>query len=139
MLPFVSVCSDATFMTTVENRVERSAGTKIIKKMPAIRPVLLIAAAVLAITLAASLWIYRQGTRSLRVQAKVQGVYLYPDGANAQTRQNVGGDQVHNEVPVSQLLKQVDDWALRVTMATAAGAAGLMLAMVLGVSWWRRA
>jgi len=139
MLPFVSVCSEATFMTNAEDRVERSAGAKSSKKMPAIRPVLLIAAAVLTITLVASLWIYRQGTRSLRVQAKVQGVYLYPDGGNAQARQNVGGDQGHNEVPVSQLLKQVDDWALRVTMATAAGGAGLMLAMVVGVSWWRRA
>ena len=87
---------------------------------------LLIAAIVLMLTLAGSIWLYREGTRAIRVQA--QGLSRGSQSSSQSA-----------EASLSKVLRQVDDWALRMTMATAAGGAGVLLVTLLGVSWWRRA
>src|SRR5437868_69854 len=50
---------------------------------PALKPILLLAGGALAVTTAASIWIYIQGTSELRAQAKAQSLYLYMEGANS--------------------------------------------------------
>src|SRR5260221_589834 len=79
------------------------------KTLPATKPILLVAASLLAVMVGASVWIYFQGIHALRVQANEQGV-----------------------------LKQMEEWALKGVLATTAGGAGMMLAMVLGAGWLRR-
>src|SRR5436853_7540794 len=118
---------DATLMTTVQDRDDSTLSAATSRKAPGLKPVLLIAATVLVLTLAGSIWLYQDGTRAIRVQAKVQGVSLDPNKAQSA------------DAPISKVLKQVDDWALRMIMATAAGGAGVLLATLVGVSWWRRA
>lgn len=125
-------------MTIVKDTAPRPSSTVSARKSPGLKPIMIVAAIVLTLTLAGSVWVYHQGTRAIRVQAKAQGAYLFPDGEKPKATP-APSDAQRSDVPVSQLLKQVDDWALRVTMATAAGGAGVMLVMVLGVSWWRRA
>ena len=126
-------------MTTAEKRKEQPLNQKSSSKLPALKPVVLLAAGALALTMAASIWIYVQGTHELRAQAKAQGIYLYVEGANASHGDPKVETPATVDAKVPRLLKQVDDWALRVTMATAAGGAGLMLATILGISWWRHA
>src|SRR5437899_1754022 len=114
-------------MTTVQDRDDRTLSAATSQKAPGFKPVLLIAAIVLLLTLVASIWLYHDGTRAIRVQAKAQGLL---------------GSQSNNspsaEASLSKVLKQVDDWALRMIMATAAGGAGVLLVTLVGVSWWRR-
>src|SRR5437764_5577983 len=116
-------------MTSFQDSNDRTVSGATSQKAPGVKPVLLIAATVLLATLVASIWLYRDGTRAIRVQAKAQGVSLGSQPNNGQS----------SDAAVSTVLKQVDEWALRMTMATAAGGAGVLLATLLGVSWWRRA
>ena len=109
-------------MTTVQERENRTLSAATSQKAPGFKPVLLIAAIVLLGTLVGSLWLYQDGTRVIRVQAKSLG----------SKSNNPSGEGV------SQVLKQVDDWALRMIMATAGGGAGVLLVTLLGVSWWKR-
>src|ERR1041384_4225777 len=114
-------------MTTVQEREDRTQSAAASRKAPGIKPVLLIAASVLVLTLAGSIWLYQDGTRAIRVQA--QGLSRGSQSSSSQS----------GEASVSKVFKQVDDWALRMIMATAAGGAGVLLATLVGVSWWRRA
>jgi len=92
--------------------------------VPGLTPVVALCAFVLAAATIGSLWTYMRGTQAIRVQAKVRDT-------NPETRPS--------EDSVSRLLKDVDSWALRVTLATAGGGAGVLLVTALGFSWWRRA
>lgn len=112
-------------MTSVQDSNDRTSSAATSQKVPGVKPVLLIAATVLLLTLVGSIWLYRSGTSAIRVQAKS----LNSPSTNGQSP----------NVSVSKVLEQVDDWALRMTMATAAGGAGVLLVTLVGVSWWRRA
>lgn len=88
---------------------------------------------------------YFQGMHALRAQVKAQGMRLYVEGAQAS--KPPGGSLTSSISPAaspdpeqatSNLLKQMEDWALKETVATAAGGAGLMLALVTGVASLRR-
>src|SRR6185436_7300628 len=82
-------------------------------KLPTLKPVVLVAVVALALSMAASVWMYLRGTRELRIQARAHGVDLYLDGTNALPI------PVGNGEPASPgLLKQMDGWAMRVTIAT---------------------
>jgi len=116
-------------------------------KPPSLKPVLIVAVLVLTSSVLGTVWIYQQATRAIRVEAKVRRVL--PDGHPSPSEQPVGepnavapastNDLPRGEVVVSHLLKQVDQWVLRVTMATAVGGTGVLVVTLLGVSWWRRA
>lgn len=95
-------------------------------KLPATLPVLVISALILALTVAASTWIYLEGTQALRGQAKaleIQGAQGQPGLANS---------------GVAGLLKEMDKWAIKVTIASAASGLGLVVVMAAGMYWWRR-
>lgn len=102
-------------------------------KLPAMKPVVLISALLLALTIGASFWVYFQGAQAMREQAKAQGLSIYIEGAAGAQ----GANDADQRVP--RLLRQVDDWALKVTLSTAAGGAGLMFVTVLAFLWWRKA
>ncbi len=110
------------------------------------KPFVVASALVLSLAIGASIWVYVAGTKSLRAQAKEQGIALYAEGAQS-ARSTTGAStnppplQIKSqaEQAIPRLLKQVDDWTLKVTVATAAGGAGLMLVMSLGMALWRQA
>jgi len=115
------------------------------KPLPAFQPVVLLSALVVALTVGAGIWIYLQGAKALRAQAQAQGMRIFVEGAQASKASPNATERSPQSVPaanldesVQSLLKQVEDWVLKVTAATAAGGAGLTLVVVLGVSWWRR-
>ncbi len=110
------------------------------KDLPTIRPMVLLSAFLLVLTMSASLWIYVQGTQSLREQIQSPGLWLYMEGSpnaaktktlNAAPKTSDGGQKVPG------LLKQVDDWALKVTLSNVAAGTGLTLVLVVGFLWWR--
>ncbi|HEY0455322.1 MAG TPA: ATP-binding protein [Verrucomicrobiae bacterium] len=103
------------------------------------KPVVLISALVLALTMGLSTWIYLKGAQAMREQAKAQGLYIYREGAQTPQQTGSGNTIANDDQKLGRLLKQVDDWALKVTLSTAAGGAGLMLVVVLGFVWWRHA
>ena len=114
------------------------------KTLPAAKPILILSATILALTVGASLCIYVQGLRSVRAQAKAQGIRLYVEGTQAKapapgetpgTPYSAAGDP---EAAIPNLLKQMEDWALKGMMATAAGGASAMLGVVLGLMALRR-
>ena len=115
-------------------------------KSPMPKPFVVASALVLSLAIGASIWVYVAGTKSLRAQAKEQGIALYAEGAQS-ARSTTGAStnppplQIKSqaEQAIPRLLKQVDDWTLKVTVATAAGGAGLMLVMSLGMALWRQA
>src|SRR4051812_40936854 len=103
--------------------------TPVSRRAPGLSPVIVLCVIVLTSATALSLWIYVQGTRAIRVQAKA----IVGTGTPVGTP-----DGRPTGETVSRLLKDVDDWALHVTLATAGGGAGVLLMTVMGVSWWRR-
>lgn len=89
-------------------------------------PVLILSALILALSIAGSTWIYLEGTRALRAQAKAVEV---------QSSQN----QPNRAEPgVVDLLKEMNAWAIKVTTASAASGIGLTVVMIAGLHWWRR-
>ena len=89
-------------------------------------PVLILSALILALTVVASTWIYLEGTRTLRAQAKaleIQGAQAQPNPTKADP---------------AGLLKEIDNWAIKVTTASVASELGLVVVMVAGMYWWRR-
>src|SRR3954462_791483 len=130
-------------MSNEKDTAHRPSSTVRSQKRPAATLPLLAAATVLVLTIAGSIWTYRQGTRSLRVHANALGA----SHSSASTGPPESGDPrtvaghaaQRGDLPLSQFLKQVDDWTLHVTMATAASGASIMLAAVVAVSCWRRA
>ncbi len=114
------------------------------KTLPTAKPILILSATILAVTVGASLCIYVQGLRAVRAQAKAQGIRLYVEGTQAktpapgatlETPNSAAGDP---EAAIPNLLKQMEDWALKGMMATAAGGASAMLGVVLGLMALRR-
>ena len=115
------------------------------KPSPAFWPVVVLSALVVAFTAGAGIRIYLQGAKALRAQAQAQGMRILVEGAQAPKASPNATERSPQSVPaanldesVQTLLKQVEDWVLKVTAVTAAGGAGLTLVVVLGVSWWRR-
>jgi PAS domain S-box-containing protein len=113
------ICCAFTQMSNVVEPIDRTSVTP--KRAPSLSPLVVLCAFVLTVATAFSLWVYVHGTRAIRVQAKVHGIDARP-----------------NEEAFSKLLQDVDGWALRLTLATAGGGAGVLLVTLLGVSWWRR-
>jgi PAS domain S-box-containing protein len=68
----------------------------------------------------------------------VEGAQAPKTSPNATERSPQSVPAANLDESVQTLLKQVEDWVLKVTAATAAGGVGLTLVVVLGVSWWRR-
>ncbi len=130
-------------MSNKKDTADRPSSTVPSQKRPAATLSLLAVTTVLLLTLAGSVWTYRQGTRALRVHANALGASHSsasggpPEGGDPRT---VAGkaDQTADS-PLAQFLKQVDDWTVHVTMATAASGASLLLATLVAMSCWRRA
>jgi len=115
------------------------------KKLPATKPVISVSAGILALTISVSIGIYVQGLHAFRAQAKAQGIRLFIEGTQAGKSPGERPSEAASrsaatdpEQAIPALLKQMEEWALKGTLATAAGGAGLMLAMVFGVGWLRR-
>ena len=115
------------------------------KALPAGKPILLISATILAVSVGLSSWMYVQGLHALRAQVKSQGTRMYVEGSQAPKPREPGmdppiskGEGTDSEAAMQNLLRQMEDWAIKGTLATAAAGAGLMLAVVLGVGSLRR-
>src|SRR5260221_5014011 len=105
---------------------------------------LFLSAAILVLTVGSSTFIYFQGLRSVRAQVKAQGTRIYVEATQASqppgTPQNPGAQKpkLVPEQEIPNLLKPMEEWALKGAVATAAGGAGLTLAAVLAVTSLRR-
>jgi len=84
--------------------------------------ILLIGVGVLALTLGGSIWIYSESTDALRHLSKTHG--QSPNGATAP-----GGEMVPTIL--------VEGWVRQLSLATAAGAAGLLVLATMVVMAWR--
>jgi PAS domain S-box-containing protein len=123
----------------------RELQTKTNKKPPGITGLILAAAGVFVFILIGSVWLYVSAVHSLREQAKAQGISLYVQGfeashlfklaAGSEKRNNAGADP---EKSAAVLLAQMQDWALKLVMASAAGSGALLLVMLAPVALWRR-
>jgi len=118
---------------------------KQLPQLPATKPVINVSATILTLAVVASLCIYVQGLQAFRAQAKARGIRLFVE--SAQTGKTPGEEPgeaaprstaTDPEQAIPALLKQTEQWALKGALATVAGGAGLMLAMVFGVRWLRR-
>jgi len=92
------------------------------RKPPAITVVLICAAIVLVLTLVGSVLIYMEGARAL--QKMVQEKAPTATGSTADQTTTV-------------LVKEMDAWVKQLSMATAAGGAGLLVLVAMGSLWWR--
>jgi PAS domain S-box-containing protein len=92
-------------------------------QMPSVRPVLVLSGAALTALLGLSLWLYIEGTGTLRAHARTP--------ADPTAAQNTAETRV-------RLLQEMDGWATKVTLANAAGATGLTFLTALSLMWWRR-
>jgi len=107
---------------------------------------LLVSGGIFGLTLGTSVWFYQQGLRALRTQVKAESAQLYAGGTQATktpddktTPEDSHPGKPGPESAIPAVLKQVEDWALRSTVATAAGGAALLLSGVLGMVGLRRA
>jgi PAS domain S-box-containing protein len=115
------------------------------KKAPGISGLFLTAGVIFVFILIGSVWLYITALHSLREQAKAQGISLYVQGFQASQifklktesdkHETTGGDP---ERSATQLLTQMQDWALKLVMASAAGSGALLLVMLAPVALWRR-
>jgi len=114
------------------------------KALPAAKPMLFLSAAILVLTVGTSACIYFQGLRSVRAQVKAQGTRIYFEATQGAQPPGMPQDlvapkpKINPEQEIPNLLKPMEDWALKGAVATAAGGAGLMLAAVLAVVSLRR-
>ena len=116
-------------------------------ELPGIKPVLFLAALLVALIACGSFMIYRNGTLAFREQAKAQSVWIYTEGigspdhsAAAPHKPNPGGPaKPPTQAAIPELLKQMEEWTTKVSLATAAGGGALMLAVVFSFIWWRQA
>src|SRR5215212_740958 len=90
------------------------------------------------LTAGASGWVYFHGTRSVREKAKAEGLYNYDRTRPSANPLTVDPAGIDPDQKIPRLLRQVDDWALKVTLATGAGGTGVMLVVVMGFVWWRK-
>jgi PAS domain S-box-containing protein len=103
--------------------------------MPAFRPVVLMGIAALVLTVAACVGIYLQHPHHLLGQTTELPAPT-PETTNSAPAVAAGGDAT---ITTPQILKQINRYAFPLTIAAAAGSVGLMLATLLGISWWRKA
>lgn len=73
------------------------------------------------------MWIYTQGAQSRNRPAPPQKA----DG--------VRSAKPEPEAAITDLYRQLEEWTTKVSLAMAAGGAGLILALVFGLIWWRQA
>ncbi len=108
--------------------------------LPSTKPIVTMAFLVLVAVVGVSAWVYVAGSHALRAQAREQGISIYTQGAEAGVSAQVPvttKSREETERGFVRLLKQVDDWAIKVSLATAASGAGMMLTLVFGIGWWR--
>ena len=96
-------------------------------ELPAVKPLVVMAILVTALTLGVSALLYSQGLHAVRAPGGS------PTGQGAESAATDSGQ------PVAQLLRKAQGWALSVTAGTAAIGAGVMLVVVMGFSWRCRA
>jgi PAS domain S-box-containing protein len=104
-------------------RGKTSENADVNSQSPRLMPVLSLGALVMALSIAASGWIYVEGNRAVRAEARAVEAQAAARGQAA---------------PVTGLLHRIDAWALRMTLASVASSAGLVGAMALGLALWRR-
>ena len=114
------------------------------------KPMALLAACLLCLLTAAGSWVYVQARNALHYQAKAQGVRIYLEGAQASKTPGAAPEkpgtraaQADPEEAIASLLRDLEEWIMKGTLATAAGGTGLTLAALLGLgllrrSWMRR-
>jgi PAS domain S-box-containing protein len=105
-------------------RGQTSVNTETTSKCPGIMPVLILSTLILALSVGASAWIYLEGNRAVRTEAKALEIQTGKASAK-------GG--------VTGLLHRMDWWARKMTLASVASSLGLVLVMGVGLVWWRRA
>jgi peptidoglycan/LPS O-acetylase OafA/YrhL len=90
------------------------------RPLPVIKPIMFLAAFVLVLMCSASAWIYSRGTHDLRMQA--------------QRIETLSQGEAVLEKAVQGLLTQAQDMVLRITVGTAVGGTGLLLAVLIGTA-----
>lgn len=93
----------------------------------------------MAATLIGSFWVYWEGTHAVREQAKAQGLYNYDKSRPIPNPLAVDPAGIDPDQKIPRLLRQVDNWALKITLATGAGGTGVMVVVLMGFVWWRKA
>src|SRR6185503_4141472 len=94
------------------------------EKSPLTRLWMLVMVVMLLLIVISSIWLYHQRSEELRVYAQEL------------THQSAKTDLAPG---IANLIRQADDWAWKITLATATTGAGVLLAMVFGFQWCRRA
>ncbi len=95
----------------------------------------------LLLCLGANTWIFKLSSHSLQVQAREQAKKLVetaPESAHLDSLSGVSRTAVVDQT-INKMLKLMDACARKLTLATAATGAGMLIALVVGVGWWRRA
>jgi PAS domain S-box-containing protein len=121
-------------MTDVETRKDRLSKQPG-PKLPTIKPVVLTGIAALTLTLAACVGIYLQGPPKLQAHARESAPSASAETTNSAAALPAG----EANSPTPNLLSEINHYAFPLTIAAAAGSVGLILATLLGISWWRKA
>src|SRR4029079_17635340 len=74
--PKALICCDFTPMSSAAETKDRPLTSERPRRAPGLSPVIILCAFVLTAATVFSLWIYIEGSRAIRVQAKVHGVSL---------------------------------------------------------------
>lgn len=109
--------SDSIAVSTAATLTDNTLVPAVEKKPPAARWILIFSAALLVLTLGGSVWLYSEGAKGLRKVTEQKGVQ---------------GDQ-----NTTVLVKEMDAWVKQLSMATAAGGAGLLVVLAIGALGWR--
>jgi len=110
--------SDTTAVSTAATLNDNTLAPVAEKKPPAARWVLLFSAAVLALTLTGSIFIYSEGSEGLR--------------------RATSSKTALSEEAKAVVVKEMDTWVKQVSVATAAGGGGLMVVLSIGALCWRQ-
>lgn len=126
-------------MINPKQPLQKEANTKV----PGVKLVVIFAIATLGLTMAGSLWLYLSAVSSLRAQAKDNGVRLYVEGFAAShsatnTPKSASAEVPDPEKSAPTLLAQMEDWALKLVVASAAGSAAVVLVMLVAITIWRQ-
>ena len=117
--------SDNTDVSSAANTHERTLPEKADSKPATGRWIFFTGLFLLGLTLAGSLWIYLEGSRGLRRLKEEHG-------------QPAAAARTNYEPTVHTVINEVDAWVRQLSLGAAAGGAGLLVIVGIGVMGWRR-
>jgi PAS domain S-box-containing protein len=108
----------------------------------AMKPLVVLAVVAVLLTLTVSGWAYFSGARAVRVQARELNTALAtapaPGNELAGTATNLTTATTPRTELVKPFLDQVEGWARKLTLASAATGVGLTALMLMGAAFWQR-